>query len=97
MIIILQVEIFQPILQVNCFQEKFRDKGGLISEGILTLVPLPKISAKSHPWAERLNFLAFSANNLGIQIFCSGARFGTFFGNGVKAEIPSEIKLPLYK
>ena len=55
-------------------------KGGLISEGILTLVPLPKISAKSHPWAERLNFLAFSANNLGIQIFCSGARFGTFFG-----------------
>ena len=29
-------------------------KGGLISEGILTLVPLPKKGAKSCPWAENL-------------------------------------------
>ena len=32
-------------------------KGGLISEGILTLVPLPTKCAKSHPWAENLNKL----------------------------------------
>ena len=31
------------------------------------------------------------------QIFCSGAIFGTFFGNGTKARILCEIKLPLGK
>ena len=33
-------------------------KGGLISEGILALVPLPTKGAKSLPWAENLNNLA---------------------------------------
>ena len=30
-----------------------------------------------------------------IQIFCSGKRFGTFFGNVIKVKIPSETKPPL--
>ena len=30
-----------------------------------------------------------------FQTFCSGPRFGTFFGNVTKVKIPSEIKLPL--
>ena len=32
-------------------------KGGLISEGSLTLVPLPIKGAKSLPWSENLNKL----------------------------------------
>ena len=69
-------------------------KGSLIPEDILTVVPLPEKSAKFRPWAESLNFLPFYGKQL-IQIFCSGARFGTFFGNGTKVKIPSEIKPPL--
>jgi hypothetical protein len=42
-------------------------KGGLISEGILTLVPLPTKGAKLLSLAENLLFN-----------FCSGERFGTF-------------------
>ena len=34
----------------------------------------------------------------GIQIFCSGSRFGTFFfDNWTKVELPSDIKPPLAK
>ena len=47
---------------------KAADKGGLISEGILPLVPLPKKGAKSLPWAENLNKLF--TEKLCIQ-FCS--------------------------
>jgi hypothetical protein len=72
-------------------------EGSLISEDILTLVPLPKKGAKFRPWAESLDFLPFYSKQL-IQIFCSGARFGTFFfGNGTKVKIPSEIKQSLVR
>ena len=37
-------------------ERAFFGKGGLISEGILNLVPLPTKSAKSLPGAENLNF-----------------------------------------
>ena len=47
---------------------KAADKGGLISEGILPLVPLPKKGAKLFPWAENLNKLF--TEKLCIQ-FCS--------------------------
>ena len=33
---------------------------------------------------------------LEIETFCSGLRFGTFFGNVTKIQTPSEIKLPFY-
>ena len=33
------------------------NKGGLFSEGVLTLDPLPKNGAKSLSWAENLNKL----------------------------------------
>ena len=46
-------------------------KDCLISEGILTLVPLPRKSAKSLPWAESLNFSALYSKQL-IQVFYSG-------------------------
>ena len=39
-------------------------KGSLISEGILTLVTLPKKGAKSWPWAGSLNFPLFTVNKL---------------------------------
>ena len=53
-------------------------KGSLISEDVLTLVQLPEKIDKFCPWAESLNFLSVDGKQL-IQIFCSGARFGTFF------------------
>ena len=61
-------------------------KGSLISEGILTLVPLPKKGAKSCP--RKLD----NKRDL-IRIFCPGARFG----NGTKVRIAAEIKQPLFK
>ena len=39
-------------------------KGSLISEDVLTLVPLPEKIAKFRPWAESLNFMSFTVNNL---------------------------------
>ncbi len=38
-------------------------KGCLISEGILTLVPLPTKGAKSLSWAENLNFPPIKVKN----------------------------------
>ena len=40
-------------------------KGSLISESILTLVPLPTKGTKSPPRAEHLNLLPFTVNNWG--------------------------------
>ena len=40
-------------------------QGSLISEGILTLVPLPPKGAKFLPWAESLNFPPFTVNKWG--------------------------------
>ena len=46
-------------------------KGGLISEGILTLVPLPKIDAKSLPWAKKLSKL-FTVNSGKFKLSAQG-------------------------
>jgi hypothetical protein len=81
------------------------NKGDLISEGILNLVPLPTKGAKSLPWAENLNFPPITVNNLfkfsaQCQItpwYISGSDLARFIANGTKVKIPSEIKIPLIK
>ena len=81
--------VFQKILPCS--------KGGLISQGISFLVPLPIIGAKSLPWAENLNKL-FTVMGQEIKFFCSsaqGSNLAPFVGNGTKIKIPSEIKPPL--
>ena len=70
-------------------------KGGLISEGILSLVPLPKLGAKSCPWAEKLNKL-FNEKGGKFKLSAQGQNLAPFFGNGTKVKIPSKIKLPLH-
>ena len=69
-------------------------KGGLISEGILNLVTLPKKGAKCRPWAESLNLPPFTVNNL-FKLSAQGRDLAPFVGNGTKVQIFSEIKLPL--
>ena len=53
------------------------DKGGLISEGILTLVTLTKKGAKSRPSAESLNFPPFTVNNL-LKLSAQGRDLAPF-------------------
>ena len=69
------------------------NKGTLILEGILTLVPLPTKSAPNSPMSRKFEFPTIYSKQL-IQTFCSGEKFGTFFGNGTKVKIPSQIKPP---
>ena len=68
--------------------------GNLISEGILTLVPLPNNGAKSLPWTESLNFPPFTVNNY-FKLSVQGSDLAPFLGNGTKVKAPSEIKPPL--
>ena len=58
-------------------------KGSLIS----ALVPLPTKGTKSPPYSRTFEFAALYSKQL-IQIFCSGEKFCTFFGNGTKVKIP---------
>ena len=67
-------------------------KGALISEGILTLVPLQKKGAKSHPWVKNLNKL-FTEKGGNFDISAQGRDLAPFVGNESKVKIPSEIKL----
>ena len=69
-------------------------KGELISEGILTLVPLPTKGAKSNPWAENLNKL-FTEKVRKFKFSVQGRDLASFVGKGTKFKIPSEIKTPL--
>ena len=55
-------------------------KGGLITEGILTLVPLPTKGAKSLPWAEILNKL-FTVIGKKFIFSAQGSGFAPFVGN----------------
>ena len=64
-------------------------KGSLISEGILTLVPLPTKGAKSLPRADCLNLPPFTVNNL-FKFSAQGRKLAPFFGNGTKVKIPSK-------
>ena len=55
-----------------------------ISEGILTLVPLPTKCAKSHPWAENLNKL-FTEKSGKFEFSAQGQEdLATFVGNVTK-------------
>ena len=69
-------------------------KGGLISEGILTLVPLPTKGAKSLSCAENLNKL-FTVKGGKFKFSAQGRDLALFVDNGTKVKILSEIKLPL--
>ena len=71
-----------------------RTKGDLISESILTLVPLPIKVAKSIPRAENLNKL-FIVMDGKLKFSVQGSNLAPFVGNGTKIKIPSEIKPPL--
>ena len=71
-------------------------KGGLISEGILTLVSLPIKGAKSLPWAENLNKL-FTEKGRKFEFSAQGQDLAPFVGNVTKIKIHSEIKSPLFK
>ena len=71
----------------NIFVVKITPKGGLISEGILTLVSLPKRGAKSGPWAENLNKL-FTPKGGKFKLSVQWRDLAPFFW---------QIKLPLAK
>ena len=72
----------------------FFAKGGLISEGILTLVPLPAKSAKSLYWAENLNFPPLTVNSL-FKFSALESNLAHIVGNGTEVKLFSEIKPPL--
>ena len=69
-------------------------KSGLISKGILILDPFPTKGAESLPWAENLNFLLLTVNNV-FKFSAQGSNLTPFIGNGTKVKIPSEIEPPL--
>ena len=69
-------------------------QGGLIWEGVLTLVPLPTKGAKSCPWAENLNKL-FAEKCEKFEFSAQGRDLAALVRNGAKFKIPSEIKPPL--
>ena len=75
------------------FLQSVDAKGCLILEGALILVPLPTKGAK---WAENLNFLPITVNNL-FKFSAQGSNLAPFIGNGTKVQIPSEIKPPFLK
>ena len=63
-------------------------KGVLISEGILALVLLPKKGAKLLIFLSRKICMKFKFSAQEIDL-------APFVGNGIRVEIPSEIKSPL--
>ena len=69
-------------------------KDGLISEGILTLVPLPEKCAKSRPLRSKFKYVVYCKGRE-IQSFCSGANLASFVGNVIKVKLSSEVKPPL--
>ena len=78
--------------------ERTLPKGGLITERILKVVPLPTKCAKSLPRAENLNKL-FTEKCGKFKFSAQGRDLALFVGNGTKVKIPSEIKpaLPPYE
>ena len=65
-------------------------KGGLISKGILSLVPLPTKGE-----AENLNFPPIKVNNV-LKVSAQESDLALFVGNATKVKKkPSEIKTPL--
>ena len=70
-------------------------KGILISEGVLTLVTLPKKVPNLNP-EQKVSI--FSPLHYLINLFklsAQGRDLALFFGNVTKVKIPSEIKPPL--
>ena len=62
-------------------------KGGLISEDILTLVPLPK-KVSNHTLEQILNKL-FTEKSRKFEFSAQGRGFAPFVGNGTKVKMPS--------
>ena len=67
------------------------NKGGLILEGILTFVPLPKKGAKSLN-GRKFEFTGYKSK----PFFAQEGDWATFVGYGTKFKILSEIKVPLH-
>ena len=65
--------------------------GGLISEDVLTLVPLPTKGAKSLFRAENVNKL-FTVMGRTFKFSVEKSDLTPFVGNGTKVRITSEIK-----
>ena len=71
-------------------------KGGLISEVILSLVPLPTKGAKSL-LRRKFEFPSKTVNNLLFKFSAQESNLAPFVGDGNKVKITSEIKPPLLK
>ena len=69
-------------------------KGGLISEGILTLVPFPTKCAPNLAPEQKI-WISCLLKRAGNSNFLLGQILVSFVGNVSKVKIPSEIKPPL--
>ena len=69
-------------------------KGGLISEGVLTLVPMPKKGAKSLMPSKKFEKVVY-CKRWKIKTFCSGDKFVTFSWQWEQSKNTPEILLPL--
>ena len=65
----------------NQLSTVFFSKRNLISEGILTLVPLPKKKCQICPLSRKFEFPAFTVNNL-FKFSAQGRDLAPFFGYG---------------
>ena len=79
---------------MSLFDPKSLTKGGLISEGILTLVPLPTKVAKSL-LSRKIEFLPITVDDLVFKFSAQERDLALFVSNGTKVKIFSEIKPPL--
>ena len=68
-------------------------KGGLISEGVLTLIQLPKKGTKSLLGAENSNKL-LTVKGGKFKLLAHGRNLAPLFGNVTKVKMSSEINLP---
>ena len=75
-------------------QQREGNKDRLISEGILTLVPLPTKFSKLLSWAKNLNRL-FTTMGEKMKFCAQKSDMAPYVGNGTRIKIPFEIKQPL--
>ena len=92
--LLVHVFIECPLSNIQNF--KVHSKGGLISEGILTLVLLPPKSSKSLPFAGNLNKL-FTEKGWKLKFSAQGRALAPFFGNGTKVKYLLGLSYVLYQ
>ena len=74
---------------------KIMFKGGLISEDIFNLDPLPKKRCTMTLLSRKFEFPASNLVNNLFKFSAQESDLAPFFGNGTKVKIPSEMNLPL--